>query len=151
MSVKESRKLIAEVLEKMNIQPVNVYFEHDPEIDMYVCSVYLDKNDSDLFHDNRKRVFRDFGHIIRLLFQTQGKDYSILFDLNGVDVKHIRHTKEQAQIAAERVVFFGKDYTFGPLNSYDRMITHSFLKQYPGVETVSEGEGSDRRLTVKKS
>jgi len=150
MNKKQSRQLITEVLNGMNITPTDVYFEHDQEIDMFVCSINLGEEDTELFSENKKRVFRDVSHIIRLLLRGVEVGQGILFDLNGVDIKHIRQTKEQAQIAAERVVFFAKDYEFGYLNSYDRMITHSFLKLYPGVITVSDGEGADRRLTVKK-
>lgn len=89
-------------------------------------------------------------HILKRIAEHKNPHHNLVFDLDGSQIQRISETKEKARIAYQRVLQYDKPYTFGYLNGFERMIVHSVLKEYPEVETVSEGRGRDRRLKVLK-
>lgn len=61
-----------------------------------------------------------------------------------------RHTlEEMAKEVAERVIEAGAEEELKPMNPADRRIVHMTLKDIPGVESESRGDGHDRRIVVK--
>lgn len=54
-----------------------------------------------------------------------------------------------ARSIAQRVKFSGEDQALPPMSAAERRIAHLALADDPEVETVSEGEGRDRRVLVK--
>ena len=50
---------------------------------------------------------------------------------------------------AERAVSFKRDIELPPMVAYDRLVIHSTLSDFRGVETESEGQGRFRRVIVR--
>lgn len=138
------------LLEQMNIDMKDLSVVRDDDIDMLICSLSLRFADAELFLEDNEAVLRSLSSIARL-FLTKKQDLkaNILFDVNHHQIDFINQAKEKARIAKERVEFFKKDYEFGYLSGYERMIIHSYLKKQKGIQTFSEGEGKDRRLIIK--
>lgn len=144
-------KEIQMLFEMMNIETRDVSVVRDDDLDMLTCSISLKHVDAEIFFEENEQAFRDMATISRsLLEKKHGLKTNILFDINGKQMDFINQAKEKAKIAAERVNFFGKEYEFGYVNAYERMIIHSYLKNQAGIETISRGEGHERRLIVKK-
>lgn len=138
------------LLQHMNIDIQDLSVYRDDDIDMLICSISLRFADAEIFLDEDETVLRAFSQIVRsLLVQTQNLKANILFDVNGRQCTFIEQAKEKARIAQERVLFFKKDYEFGYLSGYERMIIHAYLKKQAGIQTVSEGIGHERRLMIK--
>ncbi|MFC1501426.1 RNA-binding cell elongation regulator Jag/EloR [Elusimicrobiota bacterium] len=72
----------------------------------------------------------------------------------SIDTGKFRKKQEEklitmAQNAADEVRKTGQPYHFGPMPAKDRKIIHLFLQNDNEVETVSEGEGVLRTLSIK--
>lgn len=140
------QKEIETIFEFLAIPLISVKLEHDDEIGSAVITIQCSDNNHS-GHEFR----RDFSMILRFLFERKHNiNENFILDINGEQKKIIEFTKQKARIAAKRVRSFGKEYEFGPLSSYERMIVHSVIKQEPGVQTESRGEGNERRLFVTK-
>ncbi len=63
----------------------------------------------------------------------------------GVD--HERF-EAMARDAADRVRSSGKPEIMEPMNSKERWVVHNYLKDVAGVTSISEGEGSEKRIKV---
>lgn len=139
------------ILGMMNISFKEVIIVIDNDIRLTIISIRVPGNEEELFTENHNILTRDLGTIIKQLLEKKYHFYKdVTIDINGNNRKFIEQAKQKAQIAVERVQFFDKPYEFGYLNSYERMLIHSYLKNVPNVITQSEGEGRDRRLIIKK-
>ena len=71
-----------------------------------------------------------------------------------VDIGGYRKEREQtlfglARRTADRVRFLQTPVTLTPMQAFERRLVHMALGEEEGVETVSEGEGWERRVVVK--
>ena len=62
----------------------------------------------------------------------------------------IGNLKKMAEEKAKRVLETGEAILLENLGNYERFIIHDHLKMFDGIETLSSGEGSDRKLEIKK-
>ncbi len=147
----ELQQEIQKVLELMNIHYKEISVHHDSDLHITLVNMRTTQ-DTELFMENNKSLLRDFSFVIKQVLKKQFHYHKdIIFDVNHTERDFINFTKEKASLALQRVQFFEKPYEFGYLNSYERMLVHSYLKKYKEVITESQGEGSERRLVVKKS
>lgn len=72
----------------------------------------------------------------------------VYIDVNGYKVKRADSLTKMAARLGERVKRAGKSLTVGPFNSHDRRIIHLALKEDPGLETESLGEGEMKRIRI---
>lgn len=70
-------------------------------------------------------------------------------DVNNYQTKKIEELKNLARMSAQRVRYFKKEVEMNPMNSYERMIVHSVLTEYPDIKTESAGEDPNRRVVIK--
>jgi spoIIIJ-associated protein len=75
--------------------------------------------------------------------------YHFFLDVNDYRAKRIEQIKNQAQINAQKVMYFKREVQMDPMNSAERRIVHSILTKYPDIITESAGEGKDRRVVIK--
>jgi len=139
------------ILEMMNIPYKEISVIIDTDLHITIVSLRISGIEQELFTENNNSLTRDFSLILKSFLQKKHHFYKDLtLDINGINKKFIDQTKQKAEIALERVQFFDKPYEFGYLNSYERMLIHSYLKNQSGIMTESQGEGRDRRLIIKK-
>lgn len=123
----------------------------DTDLHITFVSLRVGGNEELLFTENNNELLRDLGGIFKTLIQKKYSFYKdIIIDVNNINKKHVDYTKEKAQIAVDRVLFFDKPYEFGYLNAYERMIIHTYLKKFPHLVSESQGIGKERRLTLRK-
>jgi len=139
------------LLEMIGIPYKEISVIIDTDLHITIISLRISGTQQELFEENYNSLSRDFGLILKSLLQKKYHYYKdITIDINGVNKKFIDQAKQKAEIAVERVEFFDKPYEFGYLNSYERMLIHSYLKNISHIVTESQGEGKDRRLVIKK-
>ena len=91
----------------------------------------------------RKLVHRHFDH--NSDFQTRTYRDGDKFILTVYPVGNIeRFAKQKAQESVES----GDNVHLPPMGSYERYVIHAGLKDVAGVETVSQGEGSERHVMI---
>lgn len=139
------------ILSMMGITPKEIKVHIDNDIHFTIVSLRLKGNDEELFREQHNELLRSFTLVTKMLLQKKHHFYKdFIVDINEEEIKLIKHTKDKAEIALERVTFFDKPYTFGYLNAYERMLIHQYLKNHPEIISESEGEGDERFLTIKK-
>lgn len=92
----------------------------------------------------RKLVHRHFDHNPDFETRTyrDGDDYKLL-------VYPVGNLTRFAEEKARESLSEGKEIALPPMGSYERFIVHNALKEFTGVETVSEGDGHDRHVTIE--
>ena len=72
----------------------------------------------------------------------------IVVDVNGYRLRREDSVKEMALDIADQVIESGRPMTLPFLRASERRIAHMALQDLAGVESRSDGEGRERRLTI---
>lgn len=89
--------------------------------------------------------------VVRLVFRDEVTK-KIIINVNDYRERRMERIAEIANEIAERVLETGRPYNFGYLPSHERYVVHATISANPDfstLETVSHGEGRERRLTVQ--
>ena len=79
-----------------------------------------------------------------------GYRYPIVVDVEG-QKSHQREKLESIAVnAAKKALSTGRAIKLRPMTPYERRLVHIRLREYDGVETGSEGDGSNRHVVVKQ-
>lgn len=130
---------------------VEVTTEEDEE-NLFI-QVNLPEEESGLFIGYHGETLDSIQRVIRLAFQ---RDIEKRIKLNINQYREQRNEKlvEMAANAAERVMETGEPYSFTYfLPPHERYVIHSTISEdpkYEALESVSEGEGRERKLTIRK-
>ena len=74
----------------------------------------------------------------------------IILDINGFKEKRKQTVEDMAHRIAKRVLESGSATNLQPMNAYERMVFHNIIKEYPQLESHSEGIEPKRHLVVSK-
>jgi spoIIIJ-associated protein len=72
----------------------------------------------------------------------------VIVDAAGYRERRRDLIERQADRAAERALETGKEIELEPMSANERKVVHDHLKERPGLETFSEGEGAERCVIV---
>lgn len=80
--------------------------------------------------------------------RTIGFCYPVVVDVEGYKSRQRQKLESLAYSSAKRALSQGRSVKMRPMTPYERRIIHIALRDYEGVETASEGEGSARHVVV---
>lgn len=91
-------------------------------------------------------------HVLRLLLNRELEldDRLVVIDINGYREKRTKNIEQRARELVYKVRETGKDVEIPFLNSYERRLVHSVVSAIADVESISEGEGYERKIIIKK-
>ena len=91
-------------------------------------------------------------HVLRLLINRELDlaDRLVIIDVNGYREKKTKNIEKKAKESAYIVRETGRDIEIPFLNSFERRIVHSIISTIADVESVSTGEGNERKIVIKK-
>lgn len=116
-------------------------------------ALQLPENESGRFIGHHGDGLAAIQRITRLVFEEQYPDKRILININDYRERREAQLIEKTKSIVERVVQTGRSFTFQHyLPSHERFIIHTTLSTLPEadmVESISEGEGAYRRLTIR--
>ena len=72
----------------------------------------------------------------------------VVVDADGYRARRREALEHQADDAADEAARTGDEVELDPMSPSERRIVHEHLRDRPGVETQSVGEGAERRLVV---
>lgn len=75
----------------------------------------------------------------------------ILLDIEGYRERRRSNLLDMARRAAESVRESGEPSFLSPLNSYERYLVHSAMKDEPGIVTSSRGDGAMKEILISPS
>lgn len=125
-----------------------VHFEIDEEKD--VISVNLKTDNPALLIGYHGETLASFQFILSIMvYRKLGEWVRIMVDVADYRQRRRETLERMALSIAQRVKFSGEQHFLPPMTSSERRIIHLALTNQPEVETVSEGEGYQRRVIVK--
>lgn len=74
--------------------------------------------------------------------------FRIAVDVEGYREKRAETLRSLARKMADRVLKSRRNYTFEPMNAYERRIIHSEIQKIEGVSTHSIGQDADRKIVI---
>jgi predicted RNA-binding protein Jag len=124
--------------------------ETDEEI---LINLTVPETDTGLFVGYKAEVINSIQQVLRLIFAKEKEDKRISLNINNYREDRLEQIKEKLQNICERLETAEDEYVFPFISSFERFNIHSLISseaEFSGYESYSEGEGSDRRLIIKK-
>lgn len=81
--------------------------------------------------------------------KASGKYIRVAINVGDYREKRIETLKNIARKHADYVARTGRRYTFEPMNPYERRIIHTTVQEIEGVESMSVGQGQDRKVVLQ--
>lgn len=100
---------------------------------------------------SRGEVLQALQHVVRLLVAKEGREETIILDIEEYRAKSQENLVETAKRKADEVAQNGRLSVLPPMSSYERRLVHMALKERTDVVTESLGEGGNRRVMIKKA
>lgn len=125
------------------------------EDDTYVkVTIELPEEDSGRFIGFHGETLESIQRVLRLVFQEAYGDKKLIVNINQYRQDREKRLNEITQSIAASVLESGEPYTFQSfLPAHERFVIHTTLSELPEadqLESVSEGTGKNRRLTIRK-
>lgn len=109
--------------------------------------------DSGLFIGHHGETLESLQRVLRILFQKEETSPRISLNVNDYRQKREEKLRETTRQVARRVLETGESHTFRTyFSAHERFIIHTTLGEdeaFGELESVSAGEGRDRRLTIQ--
>jgi spoIIIJ-associated protein len=83
--------------------------------------------------------------------QHTGLRPRVVLDVEEYRRRQIDRLEAQAREIARRVARTGRAESLEPMNPFMRKVVHDAVAETPGVESLSEGEGLDRHVVIRRS
>jgi spoIIIJ-associated protein len=127
---------------------INVSVEADVNDDGIQLSIGSTP-DSPRLIGHRGETLRAIEYLLNQMVKAHdGDSPRVLVDIAGYKEARRHSLEELAKETAERVMASGAEEELKPMNPADRRVVHMALREIPGVETESRGDGNDRRIVV---
>lgn len=148
--VDQITKVTRRLLELLGIADATTTITVTPQDDGFTVQLQLSPADSGILIGYHAETLNHFQLILSLIVHQQLKNWHRL-TVNINDYRQNREATltEMAHNAAQRVRLTGQEVVMPYLDSFERRFIHLALSQEPDLETVSLGEGRDRRLVIR--
>ncbi len=120
------------------------------EEDEEALRVRLGGPDVAFFHgeDGKGGELRALEHLLQRMYGPQLFPKWLRLEAAGLRERRAQALADEARAVAAAVRQDGQPRRLEPMNSYERRLVHVALQGEPGVTTHSEGEGTERRVTI---
>lgn len=85
----------------------------------------------------------------RVLSRASGEEAKVVFDSGGYRARREKELKLMAEKAAEKVRISRIPFSFDPMTPNERRIIHLALSTDESVTTESQGNGENRKVTIR--
>ncbi len=85
----------------------------------------------------------------RVLARASGEEARLVFDSGGYRARRERELRLMAEKAAEKVRLSRIPFSFDPMTPNERRIIHLALANDASVATESQGNGENRKVTIR--
>jgi len=111
--------------------------------------VELSGPDAPLLVERNGELLRAMEHVAAKLIHLESEEHDkVSFDAQNFKALRAQELRLRAQTAADTVTRSEQPFAFAPTNSRERRLLHLALRDLPGVESASVGEGPGRVLVV---
>lgn len=115
-----------------------------------VLELTVNCNDYGIIIGRRGETLDSFQYLTGLAVKkASGKYIRVAINVGDYREKRIETLKNIARKHADYVARTGRRYTFEPMNPYERRIIHTTVQEIEGVESMSVGQGQDRKVVLQ--
>jgi spoIIIJ-associated protein len=112
--------------------------------------VDIEGRDADRLLAHQMEALDALQLVVQMMWAHKTKSSArITLDADQYKAQRDRRLTQMAMRLAERVVDSGRPIALEPMPPAERRLVHMALRDHPTVMTESQGEGSDRRVTIK--
>ncbi len=129
---------------------IKVHFRSEEENSL---SVNIKMKDPQvLIGEKGQMLFEVESLLKKMVLRKKGKEGPLFINLDINDYKKRKtdYLRELAKETAEEVFFTGVEQNFPPMSSFERRVIHTVVSEMEGVETESMGEGTERKVLIRK-
>lgn len=147
---------LTQLCEHCGLAADDIQLSMDESDDQITLTLDIPEEDSGIFIGHHGEGIDSVQRILRIIFQDSedpNMDKKIVVNINGYREKREDRLKDLTYSIGNKVLESGKPYTFNSyLPAHERYIIHSTLSEESGfseLESVSEGSGKARKLTIR--
>jgi spoIIIJ-associated protein len=137
------------LLAHLGIEAANIEVDEGEVIQIHI---QVSEEDSGLLIGYHGETLAAIQKIIQLAHRAELEEKKIVININDYRERRITQIQEMVDRIAERILSSGQRYVFPYLPANERLVIHSYIAQtpeYANLESVSTGEGSNRRLEIR--
>ena len=144
----EARRCLAWILEGMTVAAeIEAFAREDQVILNVLCG-----DESSIVIGRRGQTLEALQLLVTRIVSRKYQEVltgcRIIIDVEGYRERRRANLQDMARRTAEEVRETGEPVLLAPLNSYERYLVHSALKEEPGVASSSQGEGPMKQILV---
>ncbi len=148
-SLKAAAAYLKEILSGMGVGDVKIeaYRTQDNEVIFELdCG-----DDYGIVIGRRGETLDSIQYLTRLVankYKTEGEYSRISINVGNYREKRNNALRELAKKNSEKVLKYGRNVTFEPMNPYERRIIHTAVQEIEGVSSHSVGSDASRRVVI---
>jgi len=143
---------LTNVCQHSGIDPEQLQIDVSEADNVITAAITVPTEDSGLLIGFHGETLSALQRLTRVVFQADLADKRLVINVNNYREQRADKLREIAFRAAQRVLETGRPYTFSYLPANERFLIHSALndeESFSSLESVSEGEGMQRVLTIR--
>jgi len=142
---------LAQICQHCGLDEADVTITVEEAPDKVIVQLDVPKEDVGLFIGHRAETLAALQRMIRIVFREEFAERVVRLNINDYRQERVGQLEEKTREIAQQVLETGEAYTLPYLSSYERFVVHSLISspEFEGLESVSEGEGQDRRLIIQ--
>jgi len=141
------KEVISELLGRMDFSSRVEIDDSQPEF----LTVRIESEEAGLLIGQGGENLSALQHLARAVVNKKmvGEHINFIIDVNNYRANRLGLLKELALNLAKEAQRDRLVKALEPMSSYERRIIHLAIKDLPGVETESQGEGDQRHIVIK--
>jgi len=143
------QEFVQRLLAHMGVEGAEVVVE---ESDMIFVQITVSEEESGLLIGYHGEVLASLQKVLQLVYHEHDEDKKIVVNINDYKQRREAQLREMTTKIAQRVLETGQTYIFSFLPANERLVIHKIVVETPEfsrLESVSEGEGNQRRLQIR--
>jgi|GEM_PF-4466597 len=129
-------------------------FHNDPGLKIHrrgetVVLDIMDAEDARLFIGREGKNIPAFQHLFSKVMAKAGVDAKVMLDFDGYTGDRDSDLEGDIQAAIAEALETGETVTLRPMNSYERHLAHSMVKDAGGLKSKSDGEGTLKQVMIR--
>lgn len=150
------KTFLSQLCEHCGLAQEDIKIEEINKENEIVLNLSVPEEDSGIFIGHHGEGIDSIQRLLRIIFQSEEEkemDKKITLNINQYRDKRVDRLKDLTYTLGNKVLQTGRPYTFDTyLPAHERYVVHSTLSQEEGfsdLESVSSGEGRNRKLTIQ--
>jgi spoIIIJ-associated protein len=138
------KNFINELSAKMNIDIKSEVNEKDETI-----SVLLISDNNPVLIGKDGRTLNSIQTIVKqTILASTGFMVKINVDVSNYKAKKMKNLEYDIKRIVKEVIRTKMEVVLDPMNSYERRYVHNIVSQHPELQSLSSGDGKERRITI---